>query len=96
MANHRSADQWRTIFSEFHQSELSITAFCQQQHIATSNFYTWRKKLGVPLHSSLASSTSNWHAIEPVAAAPATLPGDTLSWDLELSLPGGTVLRLRH
>jgi hypothetical protein len=93
MANHRSADQWHTIFSEFHQSGLSITAFCLQQCITTSNFYAWRKKLDVATQQ-ITPSSSDWHSVEPLV--PPITPKSEPSWDLELTLPGGTVLRLRH
>ena len=93
MSYHRNAEQWRTIFSEFHQSGLSITAYCQQQRIAASNFYAWRKKLGVAIQQ-ITSNASDWHAVAPVA--PLVTPVAEPSWDLELTLPGGTVLKLRH
>tara|TARA_B100000780_G_C20659622_1_gene262631 strand:- start:140 stop:430 length:291 start_codon:yes stop_codon:yes gene_type:complete len=96
MANHRKHEQWFALFSKFHQSGLSITAFCQQHGIATSNFYTWRKKLGV-VTPEITSNASDWHVLEP-SAPPLPLAAENAepSWDLELTMPGGAVLRLRH
>ena len=96
MPHYRNADQWHALFEQQKNSGLGIAAFCQQKNLTTSNFYTWRKKLGVPTQPSLTPRASKWHAIEPVSVAQPALPDDTPSWDLELSLPGGTVLRLRH
>tara|TARA_B110000037_G_C17097512_1_gene496591 strand:- start:1944 stop:2234 length:291 start_codon:yes stop_codon:yes gene_type:complete len=96
MANsRRSAAQWRTVFSQQQNSGLNVTAFCQQHKIATSNFYTWRKKLSGAL-LPLASGSSDWHAIEPMASSVGSDVSVNPVWDLELTLPGGAVLRLRH
>jgi putative transposase len=93
--NHRSAAQWRTIFSQQQNSGLSVTAFCGQHKLATSNFYTWRKKLNGTL-LPVASGSSDWHAIEPMASSVGSgVPGNPV-WDLEFTLPGGAVLRLHH
>jgi putative transposase len=93
--NRRSAAQWRTIFSQQQNSGLSVTAFCGQHKLTTSNFYTWRKKLnGILL--PVASGSSDWHAIEPMASSVGSDASINTVWDLELTLPGGAVLRLRH
>lgn len=40
-----SADFWKTVVAEFHQSTLSGAAFCKQKGIAYANFCKWRQKL---------------------------------------------------
>jgi hypothetical protein len=36
---------WRNIISDQAASGLNIAAYCQETHIHTSLFYTWRRKL---------------------------------------------------
>ena len=96
MANSRlSAAQWRTVFSQQQNSGLNVTAFCQQHKISTSNFYTWRKKLSGAL-LPLDSGSSDWHAVKPAVPSVGSENAALSAWDLELTLPGGAVLRLRH
>jgi len=72
-----------------------VTAFCGQHNLTTSNFYTWRKKLNGTL-LPVASGSSDWHVIEPMASSVGSgVPANPV-WDLELTLPGGAVLRLHH
>ncbi|MCL1132379.1 IS66 family insertion sequence element accessory protein TnpA [Shewanella sairae] len=36
---------WQDIFTQFEQSQLTVTAFCKQHQLNTSTFYLWRKQL---------------------------------------------------
>lgn len=82
---YRSAEQWRTILEGQASSGLSIGDYCHQQGISVSGFYGWKKKL-----APIEASTDDW-----IALAGST-ERNTTSWDMELSLPGGVVLRIRQ
>jgi len=95
MPHYRNADQWHALFEQQKNSGLGIAAFCQQKNLTTSNFYTWRKKLKGALEPS-DSGSNDWQPIEPAAASANSGVAVNSVWDLELTLPGGAVLRLRH
>lgn len=60
----------------------------KQHHLSVSNFYVWRAWLNTPETTTLTDK--DWLSIDlspPVSAKP--------SWDIELDLPGGMMLRMR-
>ncbi len=102
MANtHRTPEQWQQIFKQHSSSGLQIAAFCNQQKLNTSSFYAWRKRLALTNNSLCSTLTDNnptqeennqddWVNIVPekTVASP--------SWDIELALPNGVVLRMMN
>lgn len=93
MTSRRSANDWQAIIDQYQASGLKASEFCRQNNIAASNFYLWRKKLleePAPEKSNAQSPVDpdHWQLITP--------PTEPQSWDLELSLPGGVTLRMRH
>lgn len=38
---------WRERLVRFQASGLTVHAFCQQEGVAQSNFYHWKRRLGV-------------------------------------------------
>jgi len=81
----RTGEEWQEIVDRFEESRLSCVAFCKREGIAEGSFAKWRKRLqqqGRP---------------QPQVAAAAfvecTAPPAVVSHDMELSLPGGVVLR---
>lgn len=93
MANiRRTSVQWQQILQEQDQSGLSIKEYCQQHNIATSCFFKWRGKLmttSVKNISDAPARDEKWIPLENDAPS-------TNVWDLELSLPNGIVLRMKH
>lgn len=96
MSKRRTPDDWQQIFQQFHDSELTVTAFCQQHKLTLSNFYHWRKKITTlpstqsVIASKVSGGSDNWQAIQlPKIGSPDT------SWDIELQLPGGVTLNMR-
>jgi len=83
----RTHAQWQHLLADWQQSELSVADWCRQHGVSTASFYQWRKKL---LPSSPESETSPWQALPPVESTVAP------EWQMELSLPGGAVLRIRQ
>jgi hypothetical protein len=102
MANiRRTPEQWQKIFKQHASSNLQIAAFCKQQKLNTSSFYAWRKRLALTNNSLCSALTDNratqeennqddWVNIVPDNVAPSP------SWDIELALPNGVVLRMMN
>lgn len=86
----RSSAEWRKVFEKCEASGLSALAFCQREGIPRATFKRWQQRLRVT-------------ASPPDAAGFVELPRMARSEDaslssaaLELSLPGGVVLRWRR
>ena len=99
MANiQRTHEQWQQIFEQHAASGLQIATFCKQQKITPSSFYTWRKRLArYPLcpsvtdeHASIANEQADWLGMIPEQIVTPS------SWDIELALPNGVVLRMMN
>jgi hypothetical protein len=101
MANtHRAPEQWQKIFEQHASSGLQITAFCKQQKLNTSSFYAWPKRLALTNERFAIAVTNNptskdnkvddWVNIIPEQVAPSP------SWDIELTLPNGVILRMNN
>lgn len=83
---YRTAKEWQVLLDQFDQSELSQSEFCRQHSLTLSAFHNWRKKLvGEP---KLRSADPFIELAPPVEPNPVT-------WDVELELGGGRILRLR-
>jgi len=99
MANiHRTPEQWRIILEQYSASGIPIAAFCKQQKLNTSSFYAWRKRLAdTSLYSAIPDNNvvmdnnkPDWVNIIPEQQVPSP------SWDIELALPNGVVLRMNN
>jgi transposase-like protein len=93
MTSRRTPNDWQTIIDQYQASGLKASEFCRQNNITASNFYVWRKKLLEEPTSEQSDTQSsvdsdNWHLMTPTQ--------ESQQWDLELSLPGGVTLRMRH
>jgi hypothetical protein len=88
----RSRAEWERIFDRFHSGTMTGAAFCQREKIAKSSFEKWRKKIGrrpkAAVPSFVGWPTPTDSTVESTAAPPALSSGE-----LELSLPGGVVIR---
>ena len=82
----RTRAQWQQLIEGQPASGLSIADYCAQHQLAVSNFYLWRKKLVVV--DSDEASVTNWLSLTP------SQPEGGRDWQIELSLPGGVVLRM--
>jgi transposase-like protein len=94
MTSRRTPDDWQTIIDQYQASGLKASEFCRQNNITASNFYVWRKKLlgetnlEQNLDARSHTDVDTWQLIPPSQREQ--------SWDIELSLPGGVTLRMRH
>jgi len=88
----RSREEWERIFDRFYSSEMTGAAFCRREKLAKSSFEKWRKKIG-RRPKPLAPTFVEWpSAPDPVPTSRVASPALS-SGELELSLPGGVVLR---
>ncbi len=88
----RTEAEWRKIVERFEKSDLSVSAFCRRAKLPRNSFTKWRERLaGSP---SPSPAFVEW--IAPAGAAePEAEEAPARGAELELSLPGGVVLRWR-
>ncbi len=77
---HRTAEEWREIFSRCEESRMSPGEFCQKESIRLASFLRWHRKLNATSHSA---------AFVPVKTVSTASP----SWTLEITLPNSIELR---
>ena len=85
----RTEAEWRAILERFEKSELSVSAFCRGAKLSRGSILQWRRRLA--RGTSRAPAFVEW--IAPPAAAEEVEPAPARGAELELSLPGGVVLR---
>lgn len=83
------AERWQTIMARFESSGSTQEAFCRQESLAIATFSKWRKRLKQHQTSVIT---------EPQFIDVGSLSQDAqhLSWDIELDLGHGIILRLRR
>ena len=81
-------EHWRRIVGRWQASGLSQAAFCRRQDIPVWKLAWWRKRLGTQAQESAS-------LFVPVGIAPAAAfaAEPTSAVELELTLPGGRILR---
>jgi transposase len=79
----RKEQQWRRWIHQWHDSGLSVRAFCARHDLAQPSFYAWRRTL----HARDAAAT-----FVPVQVVPDDEPGPVRS--VEVILSGGRRLRI--
>ena len=85
----RTANEWQELVSQFERSGQSRKAFCSSQGLSLSTFDLWKRKLrGTPARRE-EDGESMFVEVAQVE------PTRSLSWDVELELGGGVVLRVR-
>lgn len=77
----RGAEQWREMLSRFEKSGLSRQVFCEQEGVGVSTFGNWQRRLR-------QKDASLFVEISPEASR--------VTWDMELDLGNGVVLRMRR
>jgi len=84
MSNIKSPEQWRSIFADQQSSDLTITNYCQQHQLSTSNFYAKRKALATT--SSFIQATIT----QKIEMTPKTEPFVLTVGKIQLTLPSQT------
>ena len=80
-----SAAEWRSIMARYEASGLSGEGFCEAEGIGKSAFWRWRRRLA----EGDAGCGGEAMFVELAGGA-------ALSWDVELELGAGVVLRVRR
>lgn len=90
----RSTEEWERIFDRFDSSELTAAVFCRREKIAKGSFEKWKKKIRRrPMATTAGPTFVEWPSpTESISDRPTTAPRLS-SGELELSLPGGVVIR---
>ncbi len=84
----RTREQWQQLIQDWQASGMSIASFCSRQDLTESNFYYWRKILQ-PESEPTQTEAPTWIAISDESDNDIQQ-----TWQMELSLPGGAVLRI--
>lgn len=94
---HRTPEQWQDHLHHQKESGLTIAAYCQQQGLAVSNFYSWRKKsLRADSDSTNKAQehSAAWVAVTPEPTIIDSTPPTDASTDITLTLPGNIQLTI--
>ena len=87
----RSRDQWRELLERFEHSGQSREDFCREHGLTLSSFAHWRRALGkTAAGGRVVEAAPVFFELTPQPSGPAG------SWDVELELGDGVVLRLRR
>jgi hypothetical protein len=94
----RTATEWRGLVERYEQSGLSMTAFCGRAKLSRSSFVKWRRRLERSPRVERPPRGRSPAFVEWIA--PPARQGDAGrgggAGELELSLPGGVVLRWKR
>ena len=88
----RSRDQWRELLRRFEHSGQSGEDFCREHGLTLSRFAHWRRRLAEPASGRGAVTGSPLF----VELGPPQTGASGGSWDVELELGAGVILRLRR
>jgi len=92
----RTEAEWRRLLQKYERSGLSAAAFCRREKITRSAFTQWRKRMGREAAETWTPRVADFVEL-PIQQQPARQPAEPLgAGELELSLPGGVVLRWRR
>ncbi len=76
----RSPAEWRALMADYEASGLTQVKFCQSRGVSRKTFQSWRRRLGL-------TGTTPFVELTPPLVG---------SWDVELELGDGMVLRVRR
>ena len=89
----RNKAQWKELIDNFEQSDLSLGAYCQENGIATSGFYAWRKRFTSEQESTASEALVD--ITSQLRAQSTEMKPDSSMWQVELELGHDCVLRIR-
>lgn len=92
----RRRAEWQCLIERAHRSPLSVRAFCAAEGVSTASFYLWRKRFGMEAREERPVAATAAFLDLGELDADAAAGCESSAWDLELSLGGGVVLRLRR
>ena len=87
--------RWRALLTEWKQSNLTISAFCERHHLIMTTFGYWQKKLRIvrlqPSQTAAIIATCIPAPPRSQAFVPVTVVAEPL---VEVSVPGGLTFKL--
>ena len=86
----RSSDQWQAVIEEQHQSNLSASAFCEQQAIGYASFCNWRRRLSTDADQPSSDEKRDTGFIDLSTLA----ENKSAGWNIVLKLGEGMELSL--
>ena len=90
----RSREEWERIFDRFYSGGMTSAAFCRREKIAKASFEKWKKEIGRRSETvRVAPTFVEWPSSADSTPAAPIAPAMLSSGELELSLPGGVVIR---
>ena len=84
----RSQAQWQQLLAEFESQHCTVAEFCKMQQVSSSSFYKWKQKLSGHVNAS------EQPLFVQVQQNMCTQLGAEPTWDVELTLGAGMVLRI--
>lgn len=90
----RSLAQWQRLIGEQADSDLTQSAFCRARGISPSSLKYWKRRLAAPTARIVDVPEPGF--VELTAAVADDMVAGGGSWDVELDLGTGMVLRLRR
>ncbi|MCB1602721.1 MAG: IS66 family insertion sequence element accessory protein TnpB [Chromatiaceae bacterium] len=81
----RSRDEWQRLIDEQATSGQTQSAFCAAHGISVASLQNWKRRLGAP-----EAPPESWLELGALAEA------KSATWDVELELGNGIVLRLHR
>jgi hypothetical protein len=90
----RSKAQWQELITNFKHSDLTLEAYCQQHRIAPSGFYSWRKRFESELTPEKLTDALI-DITQPLKTQATAMDTDKKTWQIELELSTGCVLRIK-
>ena len=103
-ARRRSAREWRALIRAQSRGDETRKQFCARHDVALSTFDWWRRRLRTEIDAPAAprglpavsgGATPLFVELAP-HATPAPMAASAPSWEVELDLGAGVVLRLRR
>jgi len=82
----RTASEWEELISRFERAGQTRKDFCLSQGVSLSTFDVWRRKL---------RGRTAEHRESMFVEVSRDEPNTVSSWDVELELGGGVILRVR-
>ena len=85
----RTTSEWEKLIARFEHTGQTRKSFCLSQGVSVSTFDLWRRKLRGSTAQQSGPCESMFVEVSEVE------PAQSSSWDVELELGGGVVLRVR-
>lgn len=86
----RSPEQWLALIEQQQSSDLSISAFCQQQGIGSGSFYKWKQRWLEQNHFTHSHQADAFFDLTKLNHPP------TGTWNIVLHLGNGIELQLSN